>query len=321
MVYQQKENGHRRQIVLAFLLLVLLLAGCRSKTELPSYSGDDGAAFTFIDDMGREVTMNKPERIVSLAPSSTEILFALGLGDKVVGVDDFSDYPSEVTLIDKVGAYDNPSLEKIVALKPDLVLADSIHKTAVTKLEELGIPVAVAFPRDLEGVLTSIRWIGIAAGARDQGVELEADLARRIRLVDEQVAQIPEEERPWVYYELFSEPIMTAGPNTLSSELIVRAGGRNIAYDAVTDYPEFSSEAILSRNPDVIIFSEVQGMESVQEKSILARPGWDTVNAIQNGRLYSMGDIIARPGPRVVEALEQLFELFHCHKDHTSMTS
>ncbi len=314
MLYQRQAriNITRILVLITSLLLVLSLAGCGTKKEQPSYPGDDGTSFTFIDDIGRKVTMKRPERIVSLAPSLTEILFALGLGDKVVGVDDYSDYPAEATKIEKIGAYDKPSLEKVVALKPDLVLADSIHEEAVKKLEELEVPVAVVAPKDLEGVLTSIRWIGIATGARDQALELEAQLAERIRLVDEKVSSVPEEERPWVYYEVFSDPIMTAGPNTLSSELIVRAGGRNIAYDAATDYPEFSPEAIVSRNPDVIIFPEVHGTESVQAETIKNRPGWGSIKAVQNGRLYSIdANIISRSGPRVVEALEQMVQLFY----------
>jgi len=161
-------------------------------------------------------------------------------------------------------------------------------------------------------VLTGIRWIGIATGARDRAVELEAELTERIRLVDEKVASIPEQERPWVYYEVSSEPIMTAGPKTLSSELMVRAGGCNIAHDAATDYPEFSPEAIVSRNPDVIIFPEIHGTDAVEVETIKARPGWGTVKAVQNGRLYSIdADILSRPGPRVVEALEKMMRLFH----------
>ena len=171
MVFQRKASGHTARILvwLTILLSVLSLVGCGAKNKPRSLPGDDGGTFTFLDDIGRKVTMKRPERIVSLAPSSTEILFALGLGDKVVGVDDYSDYPAEATKIDKVGAYDKPSLEKIVALKPDLVLADSIHEEAVKKLEELSIPVAVVSPKDLEGVLTSIRWIGIATGVTEIG--------------------------------------------------------------------------------------------------------------------------------------------------------
>lgn len=314
MVCERKAGSNLRLnfLLITILLLTMFVAGCGSEKKNASRPGDDSAAFTFVDDIGRKVTVIKPERLVSLTPSSTEILFALGLGDKVVGVDDYSNYPAAALKIDKVGAYDKPILEKIVALKPDLVLADSIHEEAVKRLEEMGISVAVVFPSDLEEVLTGIRWIGIATGARDRAVELEAELTERIRLVDEKVASIPEQERPWVYYEVSSEPIMTAGPKTLSSELMVRAGGCNIAHDAATDYPEFSPEAIVSRNPDVIIFPEIHGTDAVEVETIKARPGWGTVKAVQNGRLYSIdADILSRPGPRVVEALEKMMRLFH----------
>ncbi|HKM39555.1 MAG TPA: cobalamin-binding protein [bacterium] len=294
------------------ILALVFTAGCGNKAEAPLDPGADGVSFTMVDDMDREVTMTRPGRIISLAPSSTEILFALGLDDKVVGVDDYSDFPAAVETVAKVGAYDNPSIEKIIALRPDLVLADSIHKTAVQKLEELGIPVAVVFPRDLEGVLYSIRWIGIAAGARDEATVLEGELSRRLDLIDNKLDDIPTDKRPWVYYELYSDPLMTCGPNTLSSELIVRAGGRNIAYDAATNYPEFSPEAIVSRNPDVIIFPDLHGTEAIQAEAIKARPGWSSIKAVQNSRLYAVDDdLIARPGPRIVEGLEQMVRCFH----------
>ncbi|NMA54983.1 MAG: cobalamin-binding protein [Firmicutes bacterium] len=314
MSINKKRNQPFPGFIFILFILVLALAstGCGQRSGPEPSSLTAGQSITFQDDMGREVTVKPVERIVSLAPSSTEILFAIGVGDKVVGVDDYSNYPAEAAAISKVGAYNDPSVEMIVALKPDLVLAGSIHKTAVHKLEQLDIPVAVAFPRNLEGVLTSIRWIGIAVGARDEAVELEGELQLRLQRIDDKIAALTEQERPWVYYELYSDPIMTCGPNTLSHELIVRAGGRNIAFDAATDYPEFSPEAIVSRNPDIIIFPNLHGTETFQAEAIIGRPGWDTIKAVQNNRLYGIDDdLISRPGPRVVDAVEELVQVFH----------
>ncbi|HBT46273.1 MAG TPA: cobalamin-binding protein [Peptococcaceae bacterium] len=301
----------------AVLVAGIFLFGCTAgggpRAEEGAPAGREGYPLTIVDDMGREVTLKaRPDRLVSLSPGNTEILFALGLGDKVVGVDDYSDYPPEAVEVPKVGGFSNPNVEKIMALEPDLVLATNMHEQAVRRLEEVGIPVAVVSPKSVEGVLGSIGWISKAAAAEEEAADLVDHLKERIQKVRSAVEGIPPEERPWVYYEVYYDPIMTAGPRTFIGQLIELAGGRNIAYDAQTDYPEFSAEAIIERNPEVIIFPQWHGSESLTVEQVKSRPGWQQVRAVKNDRVFGVdADIMSRPGPRVVEALELLARLIH----------
>ncbi|GFN23909.1 ABC transporter substrate-binding protein [Thermanaeromonas sp. C210] len=303
--------------VIIVLALGFFLFGCadRKATQVRNSPAAGGEEYplTVADDMGRTVTLeSRPERLVSLSPGNTEILFALGLGDKVVGVDDYSDYPPKAAEVPKVGGFSNPNVEKIVALQPDLVLATNMHEQAVRRLEEVGIPVAVVSPKTVEGVLESIEWIGKMTGAGEGAARLVADLRGRMQKVEAVVKEIPREKRPWVYYEVYSDPLMTAGPQTLIGQLIELAGGRNIAYDAQADYPEFSVEAIIERNPEVIIFPQWHGSESLTVEQVKSRNGWQQVRAIKNNRVFGVdANIISRPGPRIVEALEVLAKIIH----------
>ncbi|MGI9953090.1 cobalamin-binding protein [Moorellaceae bacterium AZ2] len=314
------RRRRKLQVVSAVIIVLVLgffLFGCadRKATQVRNSPAAGGEEYplTVADDMGRTVTLeSRPERLVSLAPGNTEILFALGLGDKVVGVDDYSDYPPKAAEVPKVGGFSNPNVEKIVALQPDLVLATNMHEQAVRRLEEVGIPVAVVSPKSVEGVLQSIEWIGKMTAADERAAELVTDLESRMRKVEAVVEGIPQEKRPWVYYEVYSDPIMTAGPQTLIGQLIELAGGRNIAYDAQADYPEFSVEAIIERNPEVIIFPQWHGSESLTVEQVKSRNGWQQVRAIKNNRVFGVdANIISRPGPRIVEALEVLAKIIH----------
>ncbi|MBE3582362.1 MAG: cobalamin-binding protein [Thermoanaerobacteraceae bacterium] len=301
----------------AVLVLGLFLFGCSGRGapqgEEAAPAGAEGYPLTVADDMGREITLKaRPERLVSLSPGNTEILFALGLGEKVVGVDDYSDYPPAAAQVPKVGGFSNPNVEKIVALKPDLVLATNMHEQAVRRLEEVGIPVAVVSPKTVEGVLESIEWIGKMTGAGEGAARLVADLRGRMQRVEAVVKEIPREKRPWVYYEVYSDPLMTAGPQTLIGQLIELAGGRNIAYDAQTDYPEFSAEAIIERDPEVIIFPQWHGSESLTVEQVKSRRGWQEIRAVKDNRVFGVdANIVSRPGPRIVEALELLAQIIH----------
>jgi len=303
-------------VLLTTVLVVFASNGCIRNQAQPSIdsavkNGNDPVTIT--DDMGRQITLSSaPQRLVSLAPSNTEILFALGLGDKVVGVDDYSDYPPEAVELPKVGGFSKPNIEKIVSLQPDLVFATSMHEQAVKRLEELGIPAVVVFPRSLDELLESMKWIGSATSVQERADEVTRQMRSRIEKVQSMVSAIPVDERPWVYYEVYSDPIMTVGPKTLISQLIEMAGGRNIAYDADTDYPKFSSEAIVERNPEVIIFPEFHGSTALTVEQVRLREGWSEITAVKDGRIFGIdANIISRPGPRAVDALEQLVRLIH----------
>ncbi|WP_309492925.1 cobalamin-binding protein [Candidatus Hecatella orcuttiae] len=272
---------------------------------------------TVTDDLGRTVTLTSypPERIVSLAPSTTEILFALGLGDKVVGVDTYSDYPPEAADIEpKVGGFANINIEVVVGLEPDLVLATGgVQEKFVERLEELGITVIALSPQDMEDILNDIILVGEATGREEAAEKLVEELRQRIAAITEKTEAIPREERPKVYYEVWHDPLMSAGPGSFAHSLIELAGGVNIFEDAATKYPEVSLETVLSRNPDVIIITPPDApMPGVSPEELKARPGWSEIEAVKNDRIYQIHpDLLSRPGPRIVNGLEALAKAIH----------
>lgn len=261
------------------------------------------------DGAGRQVRVERrPERILSLAPSNTEILFALGAGPRVVGVDRFSDYPPEAREKAQVGGIVDPSFEKIVALEPDIVFAIN-GEDIVSRLEDLGLTVFVLEPRNLEQVYEGIRAIGRIIGSDGRAEEVVSAMQARVRTVTARVADLPPGERPKVFHEVWPEPLATAGPGTFIDDLITLAGGRNIFADAGEEWPQVSAEVVVQRDPDVIITSFP---ESVSELKGKERGGWEGVAAVKNGRIGLVDqDLIARPGPRIVAGLEAVARVIH----------
>ncbi|MDI3298764.1 MAG: cobalamin-binding protein [Bacillota bacterium] len=280
---------------------------------------------TLTDYAGQRVTIAKePRRIVSFAPSNTEILFALGLGRRVVGVDAYSDYPPQARSLPKVSAPGpqlDYSVEKVVALKPDLVLTISGTGKVDAQLRQLGIPVLVIQPADLEQVLDSIRLIGRATGASAQAGRLVASMQRRIQAVEAGARAIPSSQRLRVFYEVWNKPLMTAGPGSFIDDLITRAGGINVAHDAKTAWPQFSEEELLARNPQVIL---IPSSNAAEREAILGgqRPTWARLEAVRNRRVYVVDEnLVSRPGPRIVDGLETLFHLLYPQAGKTSRTA
>lgn len=307
-------------------MIIGIISGCgvskngQSKPQDSSYAPQDtagqqkGAVYPLKlkDQMDREVTLEKePERIVSLAPSNTEILFSLGLGDKVVGVTNYCDYPEEAKAKEKIGGFANPNIEKIISLKPDLVVATDMHQKPVEQLEKLNIPVVVLAPKNISDVLESIEMIGEATGKTDESQKLVETLSQRIKTVEDKVAGIPQEKRPKVYYEVWPEPFTTAGPGTFVNDIIEKAGGQNIAGDAQKAYPEYSQEMIISKNPDIIIFSH-HGSSKQTVEDILKRSGWESIKAMKDKKVYYVDEnIVQRATPRLIDGLEQFASIIH----------
>lgn len=274
---------------------------------------------TLVDDRGYVLNLTSyPERIVSLAPSNTEILFAVGAGDRVVGVTNQCNYPYnfsawvEAGNMSSVGDYWTPNIEAIVALKPDLIIAAFAQEEVVNRLRGMGYKVLVLDPENINDVLRDILLVGRAT---DRGVEaavLVNDLRRRIDLV---VSKVSGAARPKVYYEVWYDPIWSVGSESWENELIEMAGGTNIFADQKLKYFQASSEAIIERNPDVIILPMGHGAGPPFWGSldqVRSRPGWNLISAVQKDRIYTIdADIISRPGPRIVDALETLAEIIH----------
>ena len=270
---------------------------------------------TLTDGLGREVKLDGPaQQVVSLAPSNTEILFAVGAGSQVVGRDEFSDYPAEAASVASVGgSMGQYSVEAIVALKPDLVLAAEINTPELVKqLEDLGLTVYyLKNPLTLEEMYTNLGIVGQLTG--HDVTELVDSLKARVKAVDDKLATIT--DKPVVFYEIdatdASKPY-SYGPGTFGDLLIQRAGGANLVTLAgITDsYPQVSLEQIVATNPGIIILGD--SMWGVTVDSVLAHPGWEGLDAVKNNQIFAFDDnLVSRPGPRLVDGLEQLAKLLH----------
>ena len=264
----------------------------------------------FTDETGRRVNVpDHPTRLISLAPSITETLYALGLGDRLVGDTDYCDYPPEAKLKPHVGAVLNPSLEKIVALKPDLVLgiAEANRRETVEQLDRLGIPLYGLTARSLADTLRLISDLGRVLDDEARAQPLVASLQRRIDAVEKRVAGQP---RPKVLFVTWYRPLITAGPHTFVSDVIQRAGGLSISDDLHGDWPRMSLEEVLKRDPDVILFPSDTSL-SPGPKEFAAMPGWKDLRAVQDHRMYFVSEAIIHPSPRLVDALEEVAHILH----------
>jgi len=275
---------------------------------------------TLVDDRGYVLNFTTyPNRIVSLAPSNTEILFAVGAGDKVVGVTNYCNYPYnfpawiEAGNLTSVGDYWTPNMEAIVTLEPDLVLAAFAQEEVVNTLRGMGYKVLVLDPDNIDDILKDIVLVGRATNKDVEAGILVNNLRRRIDAVVSKVAGVT--STPKVYYEVWYDPLWSVGSESWEHELIEKAGGINIFADQSLKYFETSSEAVIERNPDIMIFPLGHGGGPPFWGSfdqVKARPGWNAISVVQNDRLYTIdADIISRPGPRIVDALETLAEIIH----------
>jgi len=290
--------------LIALMMILTVLTACASRpTTAPTAAS--AASITVTDDAGRAVTLKSlPTRIVSLAPSNTEVVYALGLGDLLVGDTEYCDYPPEAKSKTKIGGFANIDLEKVVGLNPDLVLATNIHaKTVVPELEKRGITVVVVEPKNVDDVLAKITFVGKLTGASENAAKLTAQLKSRIDAVTTKVAMA--KTKPRVFYEI-DKSLYTPGPGSFINDMIVKAGGANIAADAKGSYAQLSPEAIVARDPQVVLLGDMNFGESPE--SVKARPGWSNISAVKSGRIVPIPDenVIARPGPRIIEGLEML---------------
>jgi len=293
------------------MALVALLGGCVAPTARPVATPVPGPLI-LTDSRGQEVEVPaEVKRIVSMAPSNTEILFALGLKDRIVGVTKFCDYPEEAKAIEKVGDLMDMNVEKIVSLAPDLVLGIEGVPEVVAKLEEVGIAVMVLQPTDLESIYHTIELVGEAAGVQEAAQAVNRSMGQRVEAVTAKLEGV--EERPKVFYELdATDPAKpyTAGPGTWHDQFIRLAGGVNIAGKVDMPWVQFSAEEIISQDPDIILLGDAN--YGVTAEDVAQRPGWEVIAAVRDRAVYPIDDnLISRPGPRVVEGIETLARVIH----------
>jgi iron complex transport system substrate-binding protein len=287
------------------LLALILLASCEHRRAQPD---DQHRAVT--DDFGHILHLGvTPKRIISLAPSLTETLYALGLDSLIAGVTDYCDYPAAAKRKPKVGGMLNPNIERIAELQPDLVVmtASGNLETDYRTLTSLGIPTFVSNPRSIDGVLKSILDIGRLTGRAPTAESLIDSLRRqRDKLVRDASADAPRK----VLLLLSLNPVIAAGRGTFLDQMITAAHGENIVRDSVTAYPLVSREEIFRRRPDVIIATN--DMVKSQDAILTAYPEWKDLPAVRHKRVVLVdASIVSRPGPRIVEGLELLVRAIH----------
>ncbi|MCI0556714.1 MAG: cobalamin-binding protein [Anaerolineae bacterium] len=297
-----------RKTLLFTLLLVLLAACAPQATPTP-------AALTFTDGLGREVKLEGPaQRVISLAPSLTEVFFAVGAGSQVVGRDDFSDYPVEAQNVASIGStFSDLNTEAILALEPDLVVAAEINTPEQVKsLEDLGIAVYYfANPVSFKDMFDQLELAGTMTGHKEEATALVESLTQRVEAVEAAVAGVT--EKPTAFYEIDgTDPVKpwTTGPGTFMDTMITMAGGVNIGGVLSDQFAQISVEEIVSQDPDFIILGDTAFGVTVE--SIGARAGWSDLTAVKEGKIFPFDDNLAsRPGPRLVDGLEDLLAILH----------
>jgi iron complex transport system substrate-binding protein len=302
----------RRFVLVILVIFSLAASGCLCVVAPPAGIPTPApAAFplTVTDDLGRAVTLEKePLRLVSLAPSNTEILFALGLGDRVLGVTTYCNYPEEAKSVPKVGGFSSADLEKIVALAPDLVMAARVHqKEVVPALEKLGIKVMALAPTNLEGMFNSLRLTGRACGREGTAGKLIMELETRVRRISDRTGRLEAAQRPGVLYLNWVDPFKTAGKGTFVDDLLTMAGGRNVA-GGTTGYNAVNLESILAFDPAVILVSGMGTARRQMYLAVLADKRLAVTSACRNERVHEIdSDLVDRPGPRLAKGLDELF--------------
>ena len=298
-----------RKLTFSLICFALLLSACGTPAAAP-------VGITVTDGLGRVIKLTGPaQRIVSMAPSNTEILYAIGAGKQVVGRDDISDYPADVKTLPSVGGLDKFNAEQLVALKPDLVLMAEINgPEQAKKLEDLGLTVYYLMnPKTIEDMYANLNTVASLTGHEKDTVALVETLKTRVAAVDEKIKTVT--AKPVVFYELdSSDPAKpyTVGPGTFVDQLIVRAGGLDLTTVAgIKDaYPQVSVEQIVTTDPDMIILGDSMWGTSVE--SVGQRPGWEKLKAVAGQHVFPFDDnLVSRPGPRLVDGLEALAKLIH----------
>jgi len=303
-------------VTLLVLIIAAVATGCgngeQANTNDSNTIGDiqQGNTYpvTVVDSIGRSVTLeSEPQKIISLSPAITEILFAIGVGDKIAGVTDYCDYPAKALKKPRVGSFKEPNMEVIISSQPEVVFVSAgIQEQFAKQFNDLGIKVIALDANNFEQVLDNIKLAGRVAGAGPKSLEVARDMGERMDAVKETVAQ--SKTSPSVFFEVWDDPLMTAGPGSFIDDLITKAGGTNIAGDANKEFAEFSLEALIDRNPDIYILND----HAHTPEDIKKRSGYEGSKAIRNNNVYSIeDDLVTLPGPRIIEGLEQMARIIH----------
>jgi len=269
------------------------------------------AAHHLVDEVGRPVTVPlSPKRIISLAPNVTEILFGLGLDQEIVGVSIHCNFPEKARTRARVGSYISLDFEKIVSLKPDLIIGTGAGNTKdmVDRLEKLGFSTYIIFPKNFDGILTSVRHLSQVVAREKEGLVTVRSMESRRQKIDDLIRNLP---RPRVFMQIGEAPIVTVGRGSFADDLISLAGGENVAAKEEKMYPRWGMEEVLRRSPEVILISSMNPKGNY-ERVVQEWSRWKMIPAVQHGRIRLIdSDLIDRPSPRIVEGLEEMAGVFH----------
>lgn len=310
-------------LILALMLIIVGVIGCTHNEEdrgqdIEELNGEDQGnvdieasrfPLSVEDGFGNIVIIEKaPERIISMIPSNTEILFALGLGDKIVGVSNYCDYPEEALEIERIGDYMAVNFEKVIELEPDLIVNyGELDKDAIQIYSNAGIDVISFLPESIDEVHATIKQIALATDTVEVGDALVASMEEQR---DEILSRVQEADTVKVFYEIWHDPLMAAGGGSFMDGLIILANGDNVARDAEGAYANYDVERLIENDPEIYLTAD--DFPEKTYESILARPGYENITAIKNGDVYLLdGNIISRPGPRIVEGLEMVARTLH----------
>jgi iron complex transport system substrate-binding protein len=297
------------RMLLPALLAVIVPAVWPQTPPATTASAQNGAAKSFrevVDETGRTVRIPQPvTRIVSLAPSLTETIYALGLQDRLVGDTDYCDYPPDAQKKQKVGGAINPSLEEIAYLRPDVVLVTKHLNTldTVHSLDALGIPSYATDPRNVDEIMASAKRLGEVLGAAEAGAALAEDLQRRLDVLQQKIGALPPRRALFV---VWTDPLISVGKDTFIADALRRAGAISII-DSRQDWPQVNLEEVAHLQPEVLVFAESHAETTPQRLDVLAtRPAWRILNAVRDRKFAVISEAVNRPAPRIVSAIEEL---------------
>ena len=299
----------RFSLVVACAILAWAISGCRPGSNSGTLAPVTNS-HVVVDDTGRRIDVAiRPVRIVSLAPSLTEIVFAVGAGSRVVGDTTYCDYPEEARRVAKVGDTLHPNIETIISLRPDLVLISTSSQLEAfsQELDARHIPVFISDPKSFDSVIASISAIGTLLDEPARAKEVSDSLALRAKAVSDRVKDLKPVN---VFYQVSSEPLYTAGHDSFVTDLIRRAGGVSVTEGVPGAWPRYSSETALASNPEAIVIPSGDSMGGGQE--LHPADVFRNSPAVRNGRVYKInGDLLSRPGPRLVDGLEEIAKALH----------
>ena len=295
------------------IIIVIVASGAFLYTNYKAPNKSNSQTnITLVDDEGYTTNLTAiPQRIVSLAPSCTQIVFAIGEGSKVVGVTSYDDYPYNFSAwiaagnMTLDGGYGNPDTEAIAGLRPDLILTDNINDASLPSMRSSGYNVVVLNPTSISGIYHDISLVGTATGAEDQANALIKNLTSTINTITTKIANAHVTPMK-VFYEIWTPPLMGAGGPTWINDVITAAGGVNIFANQTQAYPTVASETVVSLNPDAIFLPTEMGQAPFYGSvaQVEAQPGWNTISAVANNRVYVIdGDLFAEAGPRVADCV------------------